>query len=244
MAPALPADDVATRLTAVRDRIATAERAAGRAPGSVRLVLASKAQPVAVVRAVLEAATAVGLPVALGENRVQEVVAKVPELADLAPAIHFIGPLQANKVNALVPLVACVETVASLDLARRLARRSEALGRRLDVMVQVNVSGEPTKHGVAPGDARASAVAVAALPALRLTGLMTVGLNSPDLDAVAAGYARLRALRDDVLASGAPGTAGATDLSMGMSGDLEVAVAQGATVVRVGSAVFGARPRP
>lgn len=243
MAPAGFADDaVAARLGAVRDRIAATEKAAGRPPGSVRLVLASKAQPVAAVRAVLVAAGAAGLPVALGENRVQEVVAKAPELADLAPTIHFIGPLQANKVNALLPWVACVETVAGLDLARRLARRGAALGRRLDVMVQVNVSGEDTKHGVTPADAVATALAVAALPDLRLTGLMTVGLNSPDPDAVAASYARLRALRDGVVASGAPGTGRATDLSMGMSGDLEVAIAQGATIVRVGSAVFGPRP--
>ncbi len=244
MAPGTPDDDVATRLALVRDRIAAAERAADRPPGSVRLVLASKAQPVEVVRAALRAARGLDLPMALGENRVQEVAAKAPALADLAPTIHFIGPLQSNKVAALVPWVECVETVASVELARRLDRRAAATGRRLDVMVQVNVSGEDTKHGTAPDEGLALALAVAAMPALRLTGLMTVGLNSPDLGAVAAGYAALRTLRDAVVASGEPGTATATGLSMGMSGDLEVAVAEGATLVRVGSAVFGARPSP
>ena len=239
-----PVDDdaVAARLRAVRDRIATAATEAGRAPATVRLVLASKAQPVEAVRAALRAARGLGLPVALGENRVQEVAAKAPALADLAPTIHFIGPLQSNKVAALVPWVECVETVASVELARRLDRRAAATGRRLDVMVQVNVSGEATKHGATPDEALALAVAVAALPTLRLTGLMTVGLNSPDPGAVAAGYAVLRTLRDGVVASGEPGTATATGLSMGMSGDLEIAVAEGATLVRVGSAVFGARP--
>ncbi|MBT0995397.1 YggS family pyridoxal phosphate-dependent enzyme [Cellulomonas sp. DKR-3] len=250
-------DDVRERLAAVRDRVRRACEAAGRAPDAVTLLLASKAQPLAAVRAALEAdadlraaglraaglraAGPVPAPVLLGENRVQELVAKAPLLADLDPAWHFIGPLQSNKVNAVLRFARCVQTVAAPELADRLAARAAGLPAPLDVMVQVNVSGEPTKSGVAPSAARALALHVAALPGLRLTGFMTVGANSPDERVVAAGYDALRALRDEVVTGGAPGTAAADGLSMGMSRDLELAIAHGATVVRVGTAVFGSR---
>ena len=131
--------------------------------------------------------------------------------------------------------------VDSTAIAGRLSRRCVAVDRDLDVMVQVNVSGEDSKHGVVPKDAVALATYVAGLDRLRLVGLMTIGANTDDEATVRAGYALLRELRDEVLASGAPGTASATELSMGMSGDLELAVAEGATMVRVGTAVLGER---
>ncbi|MBO9553839.1 YggS family pyridoxal phosphate-dependent enzyme [Cellulomonas sp.] len=233
------------RLTAVRERIERAATAAGRAPDQVRLLLATKTMPAPTVRAALEADAALRAddpslaPVLIGENRVQELVAKGPDLADLAPATHLIGPLQSNKVNAALRWATCVESVESLDLARRLSDR--ARGRRVDVCVQVNVSGEPTKHGVQPEAAVELALGVAALDGVRLTGFMTVGANSPEDDVVRAGYALLRQVRDRVLSSGAPGTSDARELSMGMSRDLEAAVAEGATIVRVGTAVFGSR---
>ena len=171
----------------------------------------------------------------VGENRVQELVAKGPALVGLT-ALHLIGPLQSNKVNAALRWASCIESVESLDLAERLSARTT---QPLDVYVQVNVSGEESKHGVAPHDAVGLAVAVAALPNLQVAGLMTVGARSDDAGVVRAGYALLRSLRDEILAAG---TQTATGLSMGMSGDLELAVAEGATLVRVGSAVFGARP--
>ncbi|QHT55065.1 YggS family pyridoxal phosphate-dependent enzyme [Cellulomonas sp. H30R-01] len=239
---------LADRLAAVRARVATASAAARRDPRSVRVLLATKTVDAARVRAALAAdAAAVAAdpalaPVLIGENRVQELVAKGPSLADLAPVTHLIGPLQSNKVNAALRWVSCVESVESLALARRLSERCADRPAPLDVLVQVNVSGEPTKHGIALEEAADLAVAVAALPALRLAGFMTVGLRSPDPAAVGAGYAALAALRDAVVGSGEPGTSGARTLSMGMSGDLEVAVRHGATLVRVGSAVFGARP--
>lgn len=232
----MDASSLAARLAAVRERIARAAQAAGRDPSEVRLLLATKTQPVELVLAALDADEAArhadpGLaPVLVGENRVQELVAKGPALAGRAP-LHLIGPLQSNKVNAALRWATCVESVASFDLAERLAARAEAL----DVHVQVNVSGEPTKHGVPPDEAVALVRDVAALPALRVTGLMTVGANSPDPDVVRAGYRALRRLRDAVA------DLGVRELSMGMSGDLELAVAEGATVVRVGSAVFGPR---
>lgn len=236
-------DDLTARLQAVRDRIARAARAAGREPADVTLLLATKTQPLDLVRAAVLADRELsqGAPLLIGENRVQELVAKAPGLADLAIGYHLIGPLQANKVNAVLRHAAAVDSVESIELARRLSDRCAGREHPLDVMVQVNVSAEPTKHGVSPEEAVDTAVAVAGLPGVRLTGLQTIGANSPDEGTVRAGYALLARLRDQVVASDAPGTAAATALSMGMSGDLEAAIAEGATVVRVGTAVFGTR---
>jgi len=230
---------LAGRLADVRRRVAAAAAAAGRDPREVRLLLATKTQPASLVRAALDAdrearATDPSLSAVLvGENRVQELVAKGPELAGLA-GLHLIGPLQSNKVNAALRWASCIESVASLDLAERLSARATD---PLDVYLQVNVSGEESKHGVAPAAAVTLARSVAALPRLRVAGLMTVGARSDDGRVVRSGYALLRSLRDEIVAGG---TQTATELSMGMSGDLELAIAVGATLVRVGSAVFGA----
>ncbi|GIG22409.1 YggS family pyridoxal phosphate enzyme [Cellulomonas chitinilytica] len=238
-------DVLVARLTAVRERIDRAAVAAGRASGDVRLLLATKTMPATVIRAALAADAAMRAdddrlaPVLIGENRVQELVAKGPDLVDLSPATHLIGPLQSNKVNAALRWATCVESVESLDLARRIAARAGE--RPVDVCVQVNVSGEPTKHGVPAEEAVDLALGVVALDGVRLVGFMTVGAHSTDDLVVRTGYALLRQVRDRVLDSGAPGTAGARELSMGMSRDLEAAVAEGATIVRVGTAVFGSR---
>jgi pyridoxal phosphate enzyme (YggS family) len=235
--PLVPTDTslIAERIAAVRARVADAATAAGRDPADVRLLLATKTLPDDVVRAAVLAGG-----VLIGENRVQELLAHAAAVADLRPEVHLIGHLQSNKVAALLGRadVACVESVDSLGIAERLSRRCADLGRDLDVMVQVNVSGEATKSGVAPDEAPALAAEVAALPRLRLVGFMTIGLNSPDAAAVRAGYARLREVRDAVVGD----LPDARHLSMGMSRDLELAVAEGATIVRVGTAVFGPRP--
>ena len=232
---------VSENLAGVRARVAAAAHAAGRDASDVRLLVATKTQPAEAVRAVVEAGVDL-----VGENRVQELVAKAPDLADLVAdgsvRVHMIGHLQRNKVNQVLATASGVETVDSLALAEALSARCARDGRTLDVMVQVNVSGEASKSGVVPDDAPRLAHDVAALPGLRLTGFMTIGANSPDEARVRAGFARLRAVRDAVVGSGAPGTGDARGLSMGMSSDLEVAVAEGATVVRVGTAVFGPRP--
>lgn len=237
---------MARRLAAVRERVAAACAACGRDPAGVQVLLASKTMSADAVREALTAdraardAGAGTPPVLLGENRVQELVAKAPLLVDLAPTWHVIGPLQSNKVNAALRWASAVQSVADEDLALRLAQRAAGRAVPLDVWVQVNVSGEASKHGVHPGGAAELAVRVAELPGLRLAGFMTVGARS-DETAVRAGFRALRAVRDAVVASGAPGTGDAHGLSMGMSGDLEAAVAEGATVVRLGTAVFGAR---
>ncbi|PFG40807.1 hypothetical protein ATJ97_3344 [Georgenia soli] len=253
-------DQIAENLAVVRRRIADAAHVVGRDPAEVRLLLAVKTQPVDAVRAALDAGADL-----LGHNRAQELVATGPGLAapgTPAHEMHFIGHLQSNKVNQVLRWAGCVQTVDTLRLAQRLdaavARRvagtENGAGRNgpaveddggaspLDVMVQVNTSGEPTKAGVDPAGAVELASAVGALPHLRLRGFMTIGANSPDVDVVRASYEALAQVRRDVLAGGAPGTGDATELSMGMSGDLEIAVAAGATMVRVGTAVFGARP--
>jgi len=240
---------IADRLSVVRGRISAAARAAGRDPGDVRLLVATKTQT---PDAVLDALAA-GVDL-IGENRVQELVAKAPAVADRvadgALQVHMIGHLQRNKINQVLATATCLETLDSLDLARAISDRCVRDGRTgdraLEVMVQVNVTGEESKSGVGPDGAATLATAVAALPGLRLTGFMTIGarLDGSGEEPVRAGFATLRAIRDEVRASGAPGTGSANELSMGMTGDLELAIAEGATIVRVGTAVFGPRPAP
>ena len=227
---------LALALDKARSRASQAALATGRRPETVKLMLATKTQPAALIRQ----AIALGFTL-IGENRVQELVSKAPVLADLPHRTHLIGPLQSNKINAALRHVECVETVASLGLAEQLSRRSTDRPEPLEVMVQVNTSGEPTKSGCQPAQAADLAAMVGALPGLRLVGFMTVGLNSPDAGAVLGSYLALRVIRDQVVASGEAGTAEARELSMGMSGDLELAVQAGATIVRLGTAVFGPR---
>ena len=248
--------DLVQTIARVVDRVSAACAAAMREPDEVRLLLATKTQDAAVVRRAVAAAATLGLTttgprprVLVGENRVQELTAKAPDLADLGLEVHLIGPLQSNKVNHALRALAlhgepCIESVDSWELARRLSERvvAGALPAPLDVLLQVNVSGEPTKSGVTPQDATELAIAVGSLAGVRLRGFMTIGASTPDLGLVRAGFDTLRGIRDDVRASGAPGTAQVTELSMGMSRDLEEAVLAGSTIVRVGTAVFGTRP--
>jgi pyridoxal phosphate enzyme (YggS family) len=234
-----PGDQVAARWAAVRARVAEAAVAAGRPAGAVRILLATKTVPASRIVTALDAGANL-----TGENRVQELLAKYEELAGHPHERHFIGHVQRNKIGALIGKVDCVQTVDSAGLAERLQRRLDSVDDTLDVMVQVNVSAEPTKSGVAPERAEDLLRAIAALPRLRVRGYMTIGLNSPDRAAVRVGYAALRRLRDELAARDVPGAVGATELSMGMSGDFADAIAEGATIVRLGSAVFGERPSP
>lgn len=229
---------IGERLAALRAAVDAAARDAGREPGAVQILLATKTVPPARILAAIRA----GYPL-IGENRVQEVTGKAAELAAVPHRTHFIGHLQPNKINQLLGLVQCVQTVDSPELGMRLQRALDRLDTKLEVMLQVNVSGEQTKSGVAPEDAPALFAAVAACDRLTVVGLMTIGLNSPDMAAVRTGYARLRELRDQITGSGSPRAGAVTELSMGMSGDFADAIAEGATMIRVGSAVFGSRPQ-
>ena len=237
---------VPANLAHVLERVARAAAAAGRSCQDVDVMLAVKTQPVDVVLAGLEAMARArpGRPVLLGQNRVQEMTGTGPALAapDLpAHEMRLIGPLQSNKVNHTLAWATGVDSVDSLRLAQRLSAACDRQGRDLDVRVEVNVSGEASKSGSRPEEALDLACAVAALPHLHLRGLMTIGLNSDNEQAVRAGYAALRSLAEVIATSGDAGTEACTDLSMGMTNDLEWAVAEGATTVRVGRAVFGER---
>ena len=228
-----PSSAIRARLDDVRGRIARAAGRSGRDPGSVVLVGVVKTVPAESIRE----AVAAGLA-DLGENRVQEAEGHIDSVGRTAARWHLIGHLQRNKVGRAVELFDRVHGVDSGTLAEALSRRAIATGRTLPVLVEVNVSGETTKFGVAPQAVNALLERVAALPGLSLEGLMTVGAPGTAEEA-RAGFARLRALRDEgerVLGRRLP------ELSMGMSGDFEVAVEEGATMVRVGSALFGARP--
>ena len=227
-------DTIGANLQAVKSRIARAAQACGRAAADVGLVAVSKtfgAEAIAAAHACGQRA--------FGENHVQEAVAKIAALESREMEWHFIGPIQSNKTRLIAEHFDWVHSVDRLKIAERLsAARPPALAP-LQVCIQVNIGGEATKSGVAPADALALARAVAALPRLKLRGLMAIPPETGDRAQQRRQFAQLRALRDKIAAAGI-----ALDtLSMGMSADLEAAVAEGATLVRVGTAIFGARAR-
>ena len=224
---------IARNLQDVRARIATACQLAGRNVEDVTLLAVSKTFGAEAVRAAAGAGQR-----AFGENYVQEGIDKITQLRSLGLAWHCIGPLQSNKTRLVAEHFDWVHTVDRLKIAERLsAQRPEGLAP-LNVCIQVNIDGGPTKSGVAPAEALALARAVAALPRLALRGLMTIPEPAPDFEAARAIHASAKALFDQLNAEGL----GLDTLSMGMSADLEAAVDAGATMVRVGTAIFGARP--
>jgi pyridoxal phosphate enzyme (YggS family) len=235
--PLEPEDSAAIRdrLQAVRDRITAATSAAGREPGSVRLLLATKTVPPERIRVAIEAGADL-----VGENRVQEVRPKYEALTDLDYERHFIGHLQSNKINALVPYVSCIQSLDRLSLANKLQARLEREGETREVLIQVNTSGEESKFGIEPGDAVDFAREVASRDALVVTGLMTIGLFSDDPEVTRPSLITLRETAEAIRQASIDGIE-MRELSMGMSGDLDVAIEEGATIVRVGSAVFGER---
>ncbi len=230
---------VGRRVATVRARVAAAAVAAGRDPGSVRLVAVTKGVGEAAVRA----AQAAGVG-HFGENRVPEAELKVRALADLTPAPtwHLVGHLQRNKAKRAVALFHTVDSVDSVRLAVTLDRLAAVAGRRLPLLLEVNVTAEAAKHGVHPAEAVDVARQIAALPSLVLQGLMTVGPLTDDRQAIAAAFRGLAALRAAVVRQ-VPGL-DLDRLSMGMSGDYDLAVAAGATEVRIGRALFADEGAP
>jgi hypothetical protein len=230
---------IADRWHALEERVERACGVVGRDPSSVVVLAAVKTQPPERVVEALAAGARL-----LGHNRAQELAEVDPRVRALWPGgfeTHFIGALQTNKVNQVLRHVSCVQSVDRLPLAEKLGAAAVRAGRMIDVYAEVNASGEPTKAGVRPVDAVEFAGRVAAVDGLRLRGLMTVGANSPELSVVRAGFEEMARLSAQLVASGLPGTADARELSMGMSADLEVAIAAGSTMVRVGTALFGQR---
>ena len=232
---------IAPRLAALRERIARAAQRAGRRADEIALVGVSKRKPAALVAAAVRA----GLR-HVGENYVQESISKIPkileELAGLElepPRWHFIGQLQRNKAKPVAAHFDLVETVDRAALGAELDRRAAEAGRSLEVLLQVNLSGEPQKGGVDPEALPALLAASRAWSQLRAIGLMTVPAAASDPEASRPAFARLRALRDAL--RDAEGGQALRELSMGMSADFEVAIEEGATIIRVGTALFGAR---
>ena len=215
------------------ERIARAAEGVGRAADAIEVVAVSKTRSAAEV----EAACRCGLRL-LGENRVQETEEKKPAVGAEANW-HLIGHLQSNKAGKAVELFDMVQSVDRLSLARALARRAEAAGRRLDVLLQINTAGSASQAGAAPAQAVDLAGQVAELPSLQVRGLMTIGAHTTDEAIVRASFARLRLLRENIVQAGLQ--VRMDYLSMGMSGDFEWAIAEGANLLRLGTAIFGAR---
>lgn len=225
--------DIAANLQAVRERIRQAALAAGRAPETVALLAVGKTWPAACLRQ-----AAVAGQRAFGENYVQEGVTKIATLGDLGLEWHFIGPLQSNKTRPVAEHFAWVHSIDRLKVAERLSEQRPDAMPPLQVCVQVNVSGEASKSGCPPEEAAALCRAVAALPRLKLRGLMAIPAPADDPEGQRGPCRRLRELLEELRAQG---LAGLDTLSMGMSHDLEAAVAEGATIVRIGTAIFGER---
>ena len=249
----------------VLDLIAQTEFTSGREEGSVTLLAATKTRDVGEIMAAIDAGVHM-----IGENRPQEVIAKIdglryaclqrgivlgasdmqtvmrldetddPEALDRLP-LHLIGQLQSNKIGKMLPDVNTIESVGSFELAEKIARRAAAREQTVGVLLEVNESGEPTKSGCAPDEAFELALRIAQLEGLELQGLMTVGAHVDDEREIRRGFAHLRDVRDRVCDSGAEGTATCAELSMGMSGDMTYAIDEGATIVRIGQAIFGDR---
>jgi len=226
---------IPTQLKAVQARIHAACQAAGRADDSVTLLAVSKTFPAEAVQAAFDAGQA-----AFGENYIQEAVQKITALRHLPIQWHCIGPIQSNKTRLVAEHFDWVHTVDRLKIAQRLSEQRPANLPPLQVCIQVNVDGGPTKSGVAPDEALALAQAVSKLPRLQLRGLMCIPEPAAEFVAECALLKRARGLFDALNSEGL----GLDTLSMGMSADLEAAITSGSTMVRVGSAIFGARSYP
>jgi pyridoxal phosphate enzyme (YggS family) len=222
---------IAENLQAVKSRIGRAARAAGRDPESVTLLAVSKTHPVALIAQARDAGQ-----MAFGENYVQEALEKMTALRSRADELewHLIGPLQSNKTRPAAERFAWVQTVQSEKIARRLSEQRRGTLPPLNILIQVNASREASKSGVAPDEVLALAKVIRALPRLRLRGLMAI----PEPGAPAPRYREVRTIFENLQEEFALDT-----LSMGMSDDLELAIAEGATMVRIGTAIFGARNR-
>lgn len=229
------ADQIRRNINTVLGRIEAACERAGRSPDSVRLLMATKTVPPERVRVAIEAGQKL-----VAENRVQEVKPKFEALDDLDYERHFIGHLQSNKINALVPYVSCIQSLDRMSLAKKLQKRLEREGETRQVMVQVNTSGEDSKFGLQPDQVEDFMREASRFDALEIRGLMTIGLFTDDWEKARPSLRRLRELRDQIRELNLDRTR-MDELSMGMTGDLEVAIEEGSTIVRVGTAIFGTR---
>lgn len=265
------ADEIAGNVHAVLDRVAAAEEKAGRKAGSVRLLAATKTRDVGEIMAAIDAgirmigenrpqevqvkapgllrlAAERGFALGVGgdgqngaNGAANNATAPAASAANGTIPFHLIGQLQSNKIGKILPFVDTIESVDSIELAEKIARRAVTRGITVGVLLEVNESGEASKSGCPASHAIDLAQRIGNMGGLELQGLMTIGAHVNDEATIRAGFAHLRKTRDQILASGAPGTEHCNELSMGMTGDMDLAIAEGATIVRVGTGIFGER---
>ena len=232
-------DTIAQNLKFVQERINKACEVAGRDPKEVKLLLATKT----VEPTRIQQAFSLGYTL-IAENKVQELKEKYEALKSTPHTNHFIGHLQTNKIKDILKCdVSCVESLDRYDLAEKLHQKLSQVGKEIDVFIQVNTSGEESKFGVAPEQALELVKQVAQFPTLHSKGLMTIGLFSAEEEKVRKCFQLLKNIQEQIIALNLPNVE-PKELSMGMSGDLEIAIAEGATIVRVGTAIFGERIYP
>jgi PLP dependent protein len=236
---------ISSNLEAIRGKIKEAALSSARRPEDITLLAVSKRHSAEVVTGgILCGITN------LGENRLQEAAEKIPSVKNYLDSQkfdskqlrwHLIGRLQSNKASKAARLFDVIESVESLKVATKLSTTISEIGKTLDVFVEVNTSGEPQKGGLQPNQVRAFAEEIMDLPGLKLVGLMTIGPHTTDQNRIRASFRELRFLRDDIV-DNLPGSSFLGKLSMGMSGDYPLAIAEGTTEVRIGTSVFGKRP--
>lgn len=232
-------DTIAQNLKFVQERINKACEVAGRDPKEVKLLLATKT----VEPTRIQQAFSLGYTL-IAENKVQELKEKYEALKSTPHTNHFIGHLQTNKIKDILKCdVSCVESLDRYDLAEKLHQKLSQVGKEIDVFIQVNTSGEESKFGVVPEQALELVKQVAQFPTLHIKGLMTIGLFSAEEEKVRKCFQLLKNIQEQIIALNLPNVE-PKELSMGMSGDLEIAIAEGATIVRVGTAIFGERIYP
>lgn len=232
-------ENILENIAVIKKRIAAACQRAHRNPEEVKLLLATKTVTPERIKVALRAGNTL-----IAENKVQELKEKYEALKDTPHTNHFIGHLQTNKIKEILRCeVSCVESVDRLDLAQKLHTRLAAEGREMDIFIQVNTSGEESKFGAHPDEVLTLVQQVAQLPTLHIKGLMTIGLFSAETEKVRVCFQLLKRLQQDIFALQLPNVA-PHELSMGMSNDLETAIEEGATIVRVGTAIFGQRIYP
>lgn len=226
----------------VYQRIKSAAKNAQRDPNEISLLLATKEQSIDTINRAI--ALGYGL---IGENRAQELMEKAPKLLQKINTsfktpreTHFIGPLQGNKVNEVTAYADCIQSVDRIRIARRIDRASQALNKKTAILIQVNSSLDPNKQGLLPDQLAPFLEELAPFTHLEIRGLMTIGLQSDNPDVIRAGFSTLRELSEEMRQKGLL-PEDAKELSMGMSGDLELAIEEGATIIRIGSDIFGAR---
>jgi pyridoxal phosphate enzyme (YggS family) len=232
-------EQILQNIAAIRERMNNACKRSCRDESEVKLLLATKTVPAERIKIALLAGQTL-----IAENKVQELKEKYEVLREIPHTNHFIGHLQTNKIKDLLKCnVSCIQSLDRLDLAEKLHHRLQPGNKTMEVLIQVNTSFEESKFGVSPGGAIELVKRVAQLETLKIKGLMTIGLLSAEAEKVRKCFRLLKDIQQQVIALKIPGVE-MQELSMGMSGDLETAIEEGATMVRVGTAIFGQRPTP